>query len=465
MKWKEIGIIIGVLTGVVSLLGITYTAGYKVAQLESTIENLSNHKANSDEFKKLDDRVQTLWDFFIKSSLDERERNAGQFNQSQSNSMAPRHFDPKFAIQRLNNFENQTVTSNLEQNYTNSISQNYHLIAFQSNRTTKGEITIPIDILRVIYRITKGSFDKEVSSIVSLIIQELAANQKAEMNAYIKAFNLSIADFIDLVALKVKNSKDTIKLLSRLESDDLNTRRRARIEFLRLGTASSLPLENVLSDSQSNTRLLIETLIILNMEDMNDVVLSLAALASIVEKTGHSNRTLRTLAQQYIEKHPSRGLEVVLDKALFAASSKINSEGLKTLGVIELAKIEFELICKLGVLEREKYMTGRLKNRVYIEKSISDFEKAWELRLFVSKENWFGFLEALYECGISLHARSLSERSTDGTRDTELIEASKRKFGEFLRELPKAMREANDSNLYPNYREHVEHATAYLQNS
>ena len=69
------------------------------------------------------------------------------------------------------------------------------------------KIEIPQNFLNVIQRITRDNINKDVPSIVSLIVQELAVHQRDQMNTFIKDNNLNIAEFINLIANEVRRVK------------------------------------------------------------------------------------------------------------------------------------------------------------------------------------------------------------------------------------------------------------------
>ena len=56
-------------------------------------------------------------------------------------------------------------------------------------------------------RITGENSNKDVPSIVSLIMQEVAISQKDKMNAFIRSNNITRADFINLIADEVRRIK------------------------------------------------------------------------------------------------------------------------------------------------------------------------------------------------------------------------------------------------------------------
>lgn len=70
------------------------------------------------------------------------------------------------------------------------------------------QVEIPQNFLSVVQRITRDNINKDVYSTVSLIMQQLAVHQRDQMNSFIKDNNLTIAEFISLIAEKIVALKE-----------------------------------------------------------------------------------------------------------------------------------------------------------------------------------------------------------------------------------------------------------------
>ena len=65
-------------------------------------------------------------------------------------------------------------------------------------------ITLPQTFLEVTQRITSDNQNKDISSVVSLIMQELAVNHREQMNKFIKERGIRRTDFINIIADEVR---------------------------------------------------------------------------------------------------------------------------------------------------------------------------------------------------------------------------------------------------------------------
>ena len=139
MNWQNMKANIGVVTGLISLVGVIYGFGFKVGQLDT--------------------KVSTLWDFFVESVI------AAHKTVDQGHSGNPGYNNPHPPIALPQNFMDATQ------------------------------------------RITGENSNKDVPSIVSLIMQEVVISQKDKMNAFIRSNKITRADFINLIADEVRRIK------------------------------------------------------------------------------------------------------------------------------------------------------------------------------------------------------------------------------------------------------------------
>jgi len=150
---------IGIITGVISLLAVGYTIGFKMATIESRVSTLDQNKVDRANFVVEKAKLSFVYDIVTEYAL-------------------------------------KGSTSESHQSSTNPVLNN-----------PNPQIVIPQNFLSVIQRITKDNINKDVHSIVSLIMQELAAHQKHQMNTFIRDNNLTIAEFINLIAEKIVTLK------------------------------------------------------------------------------------------------------------------------------------------------------------------------------------------------------------------------------------------------------------------
>ena len=139
MNWQNVKTNIGVVTGLISIVGVIYGFGFKVGQLDT--------------------KVSTLWEFFVGTVI------TAHKTVDQGNSANPGHNNPHPTI------------------------------------------ALPQSFVDAAQRITAENSNKDVTSIVSLIMQELAINQKDKMNVFISRNNITRADFINLIADEVRKIK------------------------------------------------------------------------------------------------------------------------------------------------------------------------------------------------------------------------------------------------------------------
>jgi hypothetical protein len=173
MRWNDIAAVVGVVTGIVSLLGIIYLSGYwkgsidekidnKVdkevfARVDNKVETLIDNKVDKEVFARVDNKVETLYDWFIEQIV-KKEGHKGSSN-------------PK-----VNNPHPQ--------------------------------INIPQNLQQVIERITIANMSMDDSRIVSIIIQELATYQRNEMEMFRQERGLSVEQFIHLIADEVRRIRE-----------------------------------------------------------------------------------------------------------------------------------------------------------------------------------------------------------------------------------------------------------------
>jgi len=239
-----------------------------------------------------------------------------------------------------------------------------------------------------------------------------------------------------------------------LESKDSSTRYDACTNLANQGSVALPWIQKVLVEHNSSYLLRVGVITALNqMQNISANELSLPAITAITKCT-RPDSTLHAQARLFILKHHS---EIVykLDGILAEALAQGGRDY-----IVELAQTEFEILYMIGIVENEQYKSRNPKDQGHIEKSISAFKKAWELRTLLSPKDRIMFAQALYGWGHARHDRSSIEHLPDGERDLDLITAAQEKFREFVEEVL-----ASESELKAyRYPEHLEQALAYLQN-
>jgi hypothetical protein len=244
------------------------------------------------------------------------------------------------------------------------------------------------------------------------------------------------------------------KWKKRLESTDPIIRNNARAELMKLGNEASPFIEKVLSDPQSSYLSVLGVVIALSesryfkIDQMNTKAISGLIEASIYP----SDPKLRLYSSRLLNKTSNQKTEAEYDRMIGVAGS--NKERISA-----LMRSELDFLYNYGIKEKDQFKKNTVVDKQHLDRAISIFRKAWNLRKRAVESDRVQFSRALYGWGVALHDKSWIDRKNDGQQYASYVKSAQDKFREFL----SSVRSDKNSKLY-QYPEHLSQAERYIQN-
>jgi hypothetical protein len=238
----------------------------------------------------------------------------------------------------------------------------------------------------------------------------------------------------------------------KLEGSDPMARRDAIVDLAKLGLEALPFIDNVLADAKSSDALTVGVLSALNSMGGNiqsESHLSGKALKAIVFLASSDDKDIAKGAADYIRK---RG-PLSVHKAL---TTWLISHQHKGVPLNDIALADKDLMNKIGMRAERAY---RLKQdpSLFAEASIA-FDQGWSDRQFAGYSDKVYFADALYGWGLLLADRAVAEKGKGGASTTQLVQAAKDKFQEFL----KAAQLPNSPSY--DHANQIKQAKAYIDN-